>query len=135
MRPWPTCGRFASWLGVCTHNDISGGRVLKSRTQKTKNRANAALRLAAQSLTHSNSWLGTFYRRQRARLGAAKAITATAHKLARIYYHLVTTKEPYDESIFAKHEARHQQRRLERLKREAASFGLTLIPKPEAALA
>ena len=62
--------------------------------------------MAAQSLHHSDSYLGVYYRRMRAKLGAPKAITAAAHKLARIYYHLVTTKQAYDESVFAKNEAR-----------------------------
>ena len=85
-------------------------------------------RVAWQSLHHSNSALGEFYRRMRSKLGAPKAIMATAHKLARIYYHLVTTKTTYDESVFAKNEELHQKRRLARLKREAADLGLDLLP-------
>ena len=84
--------------------------------------------MAAQSLHHDGSPLGAFYRRMRSKLGAPKAITATAHKLARIYYHLVTTKEAYDESIFAKNEARETKRRVDRLKREATALGFVLSP-------
>jgi transposase len=84
MSKWPTVKHFASWLGVAPHNKKSGGKVLNTGTPKTKNRANTALRLAAQSLSRSHSALGAFYRRKRAQHGAAKANVATAHKLARI---------------------------------------------------
>ena len=107
--------------------------MLKKGTRKAKHRVATIFRLAAQTLHHSQSALGAFYRRMRSKLGAPAAITATAHKLARIFYHLVTTKEAYDESIFAKNEELHQQRRLARLKREAAAFGLALAPQAEAA--
>ncbi len=89
--------------------------------------------MAAQSLHHSDSFLGAYYRRMRAKLGAPKAITATAHKLARIYYHLVTTKQAYDESVFAQQEEREAKRRVERLKREATALGFVVSPKAAAA--
>ncbi|MEJ7609012.1 MAG: IS110 family transposase [Bryobacteraceae bacterium] len=82
---------FASWLGLCPDNDISGGKVLWVGTRKVKCRAATALRMAAQSLHHSKSALGDFYRRMRAKLGAPNAITAAAHKLARIIFHLITS--------------------------------------------
>jgi transposase len=91
-----------------------------------RKRAADALRLAAQSLHHSHSVLGDFYRRMRTRLGAPTAITATAHKLVRLLYHLLTTGQAYDASVFAQYEARYQQRRLQRLHREAAALGFTL---------
>ena len=75
MSAWKTCRHFTSWLGLCPQNDVSGGKVLNSKTRKTKNRANTALRLAAQGLHHSDSWLGGYYRRQRARLGAPKSVS------------------------------------------------------------
>ena len=83
MSKWKTVKHFTSWLGLAPHNDISGGKVLKRKTKKTDNRANTALRIAAQSAGRSQSALGGFYRRMRAKHGSPKAITATAHKMAR----------------------------------------------------
>src|SRR5580698_10632401 len=95
-------GAFSSWMGLCPDNDISGGKVLWRGTRKVKNRIAVTLRMAAQSLQSSQTALGEFCRRIRAKLGAPKAITAAAHKLARIIYHLLTTRQPYDDSVFAK---------------------------------
>jgi hypothetical protein len=92
---------FASWMGLCPDNDISGGKVLWTGTRKVKCRAATALRMAAQSLHHSKSALGDFCRRMRAKLGAPKAITAAAHKLSRIVFHLITTRQEFDDSRFA----------------------------------
>ncbi len=96
LTKFPAGDHFASWLGVCPDNRISGGKVLSVQTRHVKHRVADALRLAAQSLSRSPSVLGAFFRRMRAKLGAPKAITATAHKLARILYHLLTTREAYD---------------------------------------
>ncbi len=123
-----TSSALASWLGLCPHNEISGGQILSSRTQKVKNRAALALRLAAHSLHHSHSYLGEYYRRMRAKLGAPKAIVAAAHKLARILYHLVTTGQPYEESIFAALEIKSRQRAESRLQAQARSLGFRLEP-------
>jgi transposase len=128
MQPWKTCGHFASWLGLCPHNDISGGKVLKSRTNKTKNRANIALRMAAQGLKHSESWLGAYYRRQRARLGAPKAITATAHKIARIIYNMLKYKKEYVDLGSEHYETQHKNRLIKSLTKKAASLGFELAP-------
>jgi len=119
---------FSSWMGLCPDNDISGGKVLWRGTRKVKNRIALTLRMAAQSLQQSQSALGDFYRRMRAKLGAPKAITAAAHKLARIVYHLLTTKEAYDDSVFAKSEERYRQRSENRLKAHAQALGFTLVP-------
>jgi len=119
---------FSSWMGLCPDNDISGGKILWSGTRKVKNRVALALRMAAQSLQHSKSSLGEFYRRMRTRLGAPKAITATAHKLARIIFHLLTTKEAYDDSVFARSEERCQQRARKRLIAQARALGFNLVP-------
>jgi transposase len=119
---------FSSWMGLCPDNDISGSKVLWSGTRKVKNRIALTLRMAAQSLQQSQSALGDFYRRMRAKLGAPKAITAAAHKLARIVYHLLTTKEVYDDSVFARAEARYRIRSENRLKAQAKALGFTLVP-------
>ena len=118
--------RFVSWQALCPSPQISGGKVLKNGTRKVKHRVATIFRLAAQTLHHSHSALGAYYRRMRSQLGAPQAITATAHKLARIYYHLVTTRAAYDESVFAQNEELHQKRRVQRLQREAAELGFQL---------
>jgi transposase len=121
---------FTAWLGVSPDNKKSGGRALSSKTRRTRNRLNRALRSAAQTLHHSKSYLGTYYRRMRAGLGAPKAITATAHKLARILFHLPRTGEPYDENIFAQEEQRHRDLLENRLRRQAKEFGYDLVALP-----
>jgi transposase len=119
---------FASWLALCPHSEISGGQVLSSKTRKVNNRAAVALRLGAQSLHHSHSYLGEYYRRMRAKLGAPKAIVAAAYKLARILYHLITTRQPYQESVFAELEAKFRQRAQARLEAQARALGFRLAP-------
>jgi transposase len=118
---------FASWLGLCPDNRISGGKILSVRTRVVKNRAAMALRMAAQSLHRSQSYLGNYYRRMRAKLGAPKAITAAAHKLARVVYHLLTTGQSYEESIFAQCETRHHIRVEANLRRHARDLGFDLV--------
>ncbi len=123
---------FSSWMGLCPDNDISGGKVLWSGTRKVKNRIAFTLRMAAQSLQRSQSALGEFYRRMRAKLGAPKAITAAAHKLARIVYHLLTTRETYDDSVFERAEEKYRQRAENRLKAQAQALGFVLTPASNA---
>jgi transposase len=108
---------FASWLGLCPDNRISGGKILSARTRHVVSRLAIALRLAAQSLHTSRSYLGEYFRRIRSRLGAPAAITAAAHKIAPILYHLITTRQRYDESVFALMEQRAQQRQISTLKK------------------
>lgn len=128
MSAWRTCGHFTSWLGLCPQRDISGGKVLRSTTKKTKNRAAIALRLAAQSLHHSDSALGAFYRRMRTRLGAPKAIGATAHKLARIIYTMLKHQREYQDLGAGQYEARYRERQVKHLKQKAARLGWALVP-------
>jgi transposase len=119
---------FTSWLGLCPDNRISGGKVLSVKTRKVKNRAATALRMAAQSLYRSQSYLGHYFRRMRAKLGAPKAITAAAHKLARVIYHMVTTRQAYDETTCAQNEVQNRQRMEVRLRKQARDLGLEIIP-------
>jgi transposase len=119
---------FCSWLNLCPRDGTSAGRRIRSPRIKTKNRATQCFRLAAQALQNSKSYLGDYYRSQRARHGAPKAIKNTAHKLARIFYHLIKARQPYDETIFAKLEARNLERRLNRLQSQAKQMGYTLVP-------
>jgi len=128
FRKFPDENQFASWLSLCPNNAISGGMVLRSRTRKSANRVAQALRMAAESLSRDKSYLGIYYRRKRAQLGAPDAITIAAHKLARIIYALVTNRQEYDESVFWKAETRERERAYQRLKRQARYFGCELMP-------
>ncbi len=132
LSAFPTSKRFCSWLALCPDPSKSGGKVLRHKTRGVKHRVANLFRLAAQSLHHSDTPLGRFYRQMRAKLGAPPAITATAHKLARIFYHLVTTKEAYDESVFAQQEEQHRQRQLHRLRQQARRLGFALTPQESA---
>lgn len=119
---------FCSWLGLCPNNKVSGGKILSSQTRPGSNRLAQALRLSANSLWNSKSSLGDYFRRMRARHGSPKAITATAHKLARIIYHLVRKQKAFDETVFAEQEKAHEARLRKRLARQAKSLGLQLVP-------
>jgi hypothetical protein len=132
MSKWPGVKHFASWLGLAPHNDISGGKVLRSRTLKTDNRAGQAFRQAAASVTRSNSAFGAFYRRKRAQLGPAQALVATAHKIARTVYFMLKYKVPYQDIGAEGYESQQRQRELVYLKRKAAKFGFDLTPKDQA---
>jgi len=127
LSKFPTDDGFCSWLNLCPKDGSSAGRRIRGPKVKTKNRVAQAFRLAAQSLHHSQSYLGDYYRSQRARHGAVKATKNTAHKLARIFYHLVTTRQPYDETVFAKLEARSHKRRLHKLQSLAKQMGYSLV--------
>jgi transposase len=125
---FPSAKHFSSWLGVCPDNRISGGKILSVTTRSVKSRVAEALRLAAQSLVHAKNYFGDLYRRWKAKLGAPKAITAMAHKLARIVWHLVKFKQPFNPEVFRKEEEHQQKKKLKRLHHTAASLGFTLVP-------
>ena len=118
---------LASWLGLCPHNDISGGRILSVKTRRVNNRAALALRMAANALFRSQSPLGDFFRRMRAKLGSPAAITAAAHKLARIVFHMLSTREAYDEATLSKHERGFRARAEARLRAQAKSLGYSVV--------
>jgi hypothetical protein len=122
---------FGSWLGLCPEKQVSGGKVLSTRSRKVKNRAAIALRLGAHCLYDAKNYLGDFYRKMKWRLGAPEAVTATAHKLARIVYHLPSTKQPYSESVFITCDEQANVRAEMRLRKQAANFGYTLTPIAE----
>lgn len=128
MSPWKTEHHFSSWLGLCPDNRISGGKVLKRGTRKVVNRAASALRLAAWSLLRSDSALGANFRRLRARLGAPKAITAMAHKLARLIYRMLKYGKEYADRGAAYYEAKYRERQLKWLRKQAAALNLQLVP-------
>ncbi len=126
MSRWPTVKHFASWLGLSPGSKISGGKVLSSKTKKCANRAAHYLRLAAYSLHSSKSAIGAFFRRKKAHLGPAKAITATAHKLARIIYNMLKNGTEYKDVGQDYYEQRYKNRVLQNLKRRAKQFGYEL---------
>jgi hypothetical protein len=127
MTRWPTEKHFASWLALSPGNKISGGKVLSSRTKASANRVAAVLRIAASTLHHSRSALGAFYRRLHARLGAPKAITATAHKLACLVYSMLKHGTAYVDQGQHYYEQRYQQRVLSNLSRRAQDLGYHLV--------
>jgi transposase len=133
MERFPTVKHFCSWLGLAPHNDISGGKVLRSRTMKVHSRANQAFRQAAHSVTRAHSSIGAYYRAMRARLGPKQAIVATAHKIARTVYHLLKTGEPYREESDADYERKRQEREIKHLARRAQKLGYTLNAIPATA--
>jgi transposase len=128
MSRWRSEKHFCSWLGLAPHNDITGGRVVRSRTLPTHNRAGQALRMAAYAVGRGKSALGAFYRRLRARLGPEQALTATAHKIARIVYHMLRHRQSYRALSAADYDQQQHQRELKSLQRRAAKLGLSLVP-------
>lgn len=128
MSKWRTEKHFTSWLGLCPNNQVTGGKVKRRRTKKTDNRAATALRVAAQSLARSQSALGAFYRRIKARHGAPKAIVATAHKLARIIYHMLKNRVDYHDPGAAYYDEKQRERVIKRLQKQAARLGLRVEP-------
>ena len=131
MSRFPTGKHFCAWLGLAPRNDISGGKVLRSRTRKVTNRATQAFRQAAQSVSRSDSTVGAYYRSMRARKGPEQANVATAHKIARIVYHLLKYGEAYEAESAAAYEQQRQERELRQLSRRAAKLGYTLAPAQE----
>lgn len=129
---FPSAKHFASWLGLCPGSRITGGKRKSSKTRQVANRVATALRMAAQTLVRSHSALGAFYRRMQARLGAPKAITATAHKLARMFYHLWTSGGSYVDPGMDAYERQHQERVVRNLKKKALTLGFDLVAKPPA---
>jgi transposase len=131
MSQWRSAKAFTSWLGLCPNNKISGGKVLSSRTRKVVNRAATALRMAAVGLAETDTWLGSFHRRMRSRLGPAAAVTATARKIATIVYHLLSRQEAFVDRDLAIYEERVNRQRVGRLKQQAARMGFKLVPLSE----
>jgi transposase len=124
---------FTSWLGLCPDNRISGGKVLSCRTRRVVNRLSDALRLAATTLERSQTALGAYYRRMKAKLGGAEGVTATAHKLARILYRMLTHGDQYVRQGMEEYEKKHQARKLKALQKAAESIGLQLVEKQNVA--
>jgi transposase len=135
MSKWRNDKAFGSWLGLCPGSKVTGGKRLSSRSKPCANRAATAFRLAAYALQHSNSYLGGWYRGKKAQLGAPKAITATAYKLARIVYVMLRDRVPYMEKGMEYHEQEYRRRTIANLKRRARQVGCQLVPIVEPAAA
>ena len=131
MSRWPTVGQFVSWLALCPDNDISGGRVLWRGMRRVHNRAGELFRMAAYALHHDQSPLGDYLRRMKSKLGPAGATTATAHKIAVIFYTMVKKQVEYDASLWAQRDAEREKRFEAKLKRQAQQLGYRLVPIEE----
>ena len=128
MSRWSDQKHFCSWLGLAPHNDISGGKVLRSRTLKTHNRAGQAFRLAAQAVSRTETAYGAFFRHMRAMHGPKKAIVATAHKIARAVYLMLRDHKPFDVMSADTYLKRDREREIARLQKKATKLGYTLAP-------
>lgn len=124
---------FCSWLGLCPASKISGGKLLSSGTKRSANRARQALKMAAMSLSHSDSALGAFYRRLCSRMDKPRANTATAHKLARLVYFMLTRGEAFVDQGQARYEEQQRARSIAALKRRATTLGFEISPIKELA--
>jgi transposase len=125
-----TVKHFCSWLGLCPGTKISGGKVLSAKTKRSANRVRQALKMAAMSLSHSDSALGAFYRRLCSRMDKPSANTATAHKLARMVYFMLTRGETFVDQGQQRYEEQQRQRSIAALKRRAAALGFKINPIP-----
>jgi len=130
MSRWKTESHFASWLGLCPDNRISGDKVLARGTRRVVNRAATALRQAANTLIRSRSYLGAQYRRLRTKLGAPKAITAMAHRLARLVYRMLKYGQAYVDKGTAYYEERFRQQQIQLLRKRAAKLGFQVAEIP-----
>ncbi len=128
---WRSAKAFVSWLGLCPNNKISGGRILSSRTRKVINRAANAMRMAAVGVGDTDTWLGSFHRRMRAKLGPAAATTATARKIGTVVYHLLKHQEPFIDRDLMAYEAKVYRHKLARIKKQAAALGYALVKTDE----
>jgi transposase len=128
MTMWKTVKHFTSWLGLCPGTKITGGKVLSKRTKRNSNRAAQAFRMAATTQARSQTALGAFYRRIRSRSGSIQAVTATAHKIARVYYTMLTKGTAYVETGLDAYEQMYKERRITALKKQAHSLGYQLLP-------
>jgi transposase len=131
MSRWPTAKHFTSWLTLSPANKISGGKILSSRTRRSSNRAATLFRLAAVSAGRTATALGAFYRRLAARIGKAKAVTATARKIATLFYNLLKHGARYQDPGADFYEERYRQKVVRNLQRKAHDLGYELVKNPE----
>lgn len=128
MSKWPTKKHFASWLNLAPNNRISGGKLLKSKKIKKKNKAGQAFLMAAFALQRSDNWLGEFYRRMKAKNGPAIATKATARKLALIFYDMIKDKKEFNPISMDTYNQFLRERKLKYIQNQALKLGLSLMP-------
>lgn len=128
MSKWPTAKHFTSWLNLAPNNKISGGKLLSSKIPKKKNRAGQVFKMAAYAIQRSKNWLSAFYHRIKARSGPAKAITATARKIATIFYKMIRYKETFKPIPLNHYQESLQTTQIKRLEKQAKKLGLQLKP-------
>jgi hypothetical protein len=133
MSRFPSEAHFASFLGLCPDNQITGGKVLRRGTRHVENRASTALRMAASSLSRSKTYLGAKFRRLRARLGAPKAITAMAHMLARLVYRMLKYGEQYVDKGMNYYEEKYRDHEIRSIQKKAKELGLDVTLSPATA--
>jgi len=134
MTRWKSAKQFASWLGLCPGNKVSGGRRLSGKTKPSANRAATTLRMAASTLYRNQTALGAYLRRLKSRLGPAKAITATAHKIAKIIYNMLRYGAEYKEAGQDYYEQQYRDRIVKNLKRKAEELGFNLVETSQMAI-
>lgn len=132
MSRFPTVKHFACWLGLCPGTKITGGKVMSGKTKRVANRAAQALKLAAAALRSSQSALGAYFRRMCSRMDKPKAVTAAAHKLARLIYTMLTKGEEYTDQGQEYYEERYRERLLRQLSQRAEKMGMKLVHDPQA---
>lgn len=128
MNKWPTAKHFTSWLNLAPNNKVSGGKLLSSKTQKKKNRAEQIFKMAAYAVQRSKNWLAMFYHRIKSRCGAAKAITATARKIAVIFYKLLKEKTTFNPLSAEQYMETFKEQQIKKIKKQAERLGLFLVP-------
>jgi DNA-binding protein YbaB len=130
MNKWPTSKHFTAWLNLAPNNRVSGGKMLSSRTQRRKNKAGQIFKMAAFAVQRSKNWLAIFYHRLKAKCGTARAITATARKIATIFYKLIKDKIPFNPISVEDYSLSFKERQMKKLQKQAQFLGLSLIPTP-----
>lgn len=128
MSKFPSEKHFCSWLGLVPKHEVSGGRVLKNKTLKTKNRAGQAFRMAAQAVKRADCVFGSFYRRLRGRLDKSQATVVTAHMIARVVYRMLKYKTEYETIRVEEYEQKYKEQQIKYMKKKAAKLGFQLVP-------
>ena len=128
MNKWPTVKNFTAWLNLAPNNKVSGGKLLSSKTQKKKNKAGQIFKMAAFAVQRSNNWLAMFYHRIKSRCGVQKAITATARKIAVIFYKMLKEKIAFNPISADTYMQTFKKQQLKKLKKQAHKLELVLIP-------
>ena len=128
MDKWPTAKHFTAWLNLAPNNKISGGKILRSRIPKKKNRAGQVFKMAAYAVQRSKNWLAIFYHRIKSKAGVKKAITATARKIAVIFYKMIKDKIMFNPITADTYKESFKDRQIKKLEKQAKALGLQLVP-------